>query len=99
MADNEASKKRARSQKREKMTITTYTLAAIGLFIAAEIIALVIGVETMSQFVIRRTREGSKFWKWFVIIFPAVLLVVALWLFWHWFAWCFWFGLWCDVDV
>lgn len=54
---------------------------------------------TASQYVTRKALAGHKGWKWFCIIFPIFILLVALWLTWHWYSWCFAFGLGCKVDL
>jgi len=54
---------------------------------------------TASQYVIRNANAGSRGWKWFAILFPFFILIVALWLTWHWWSWCYAFGWFCSVDV
>lgn len=54
---------------------------------------------TMSQYVTRRAKEGNEFWKWVAILFPFFLFIVAIWLVFHWWALCFSFGWFCNIDV
>lgn len=39
---------------------------------------------TLSQYVIKRAKEGSKFWRVVIVAFPVFLMVVGLWLLFHW---------------
>ena len=54
---------------------------------------------TMSQWVIMRAKEGSKFWTIFLLVFPIFFLLVMIWLIFHWQGLCFNFGWLCSVDV
>lgn len=54
---------------------------------------------TMSQYVILRAKEGSRFWKGFILGFPIFIILVMLWLIPHWEGLCINFGWFCDVDV
>ena len=54
---------------------------------------------TMSQFVVRRAKGGSSFWSWFIIIFPIFILLVSVWLIFHWEGLCINWGIFCDIDI
>jgi hypothetical protein len=54
---------------------------------------------TMSQYVVKRARAGSKFWKVFILAFPVFILLIAIWLVFHWSGPCINFGILCSIDV
>ncbi len=54
---------------------------------------------TMSQYVVRRAKAGSKFWKIFILAFPTLILVVSIWLYYHWLGFCYNFGILCNIDI
>lgn len=53
---------------------------------------------TMSQYVTRRAKKSKK-WAVIVIAFPILILLVAIWLIFHWEGLCISFGLFCNIDV
>lgn len=54
---------------------------------------------TMSQYVVRQAKAGSKFWKVFILAFPIFILLVATWLVFHWEGGCINFGIGCNIDI
>lgn len=79
--------------------ITYFLLGALVAFIIWEFIQLARGKETMSQYVIRRAKEGSGFWRLFILIFPFFVIAVGIWLVPHWEGLCINFGVLCGIDV
>lgn len=54
---------------------------------------------TMSQFIGYRIKNGSRSWLVFSIAFPILLLLLGVWLFFHWPGVCEAFGVGCELDV
>ena len=80
--------------------ITWYLIGGLlGGFVILEIIALATGRETMSQYVIRRAREGSRLYLAIAVGFPVLVILIGIWLTLHWYSWCFAFGWFCEVHV
>ena len=54
---------------------------------------------TMSQYVIHMAKNGHNGWKWFLIVFPVFIMLVSVWLIFHWEGLCLIWNVLCDVDV
>jgi uncharacterized membrane protein len=80
--------------------ITWGLLSGLILFVIAEIVAASkSSYRTMSQYIVRKAKEGHRGWRWFLLLFPPFLMLVGLWLVFHWEAPCIWFELWCDLRI
>lgn len=76
------------------MNILIFLLSALAIFAVWDIWAHVTGRETMSRYVIHMAKR-KPFWKWFITIFPVVLMLIAIWLVFHWLVPCQWFDYAC----
>jgi hypothetical protein len=65
------------------------------IFIPWELINLVRGKETLSRYVMRRAREGSRPHQVLMIGLPALLACIGAWLFFHFEIPCFLIGALC----
>jgi uncharacterized membrane protein len=52
---------------------------------------------TMSQYIGKKIEAGSKPWTYFVIVFPIFIIVVAVWLLFHWEGLCLNLNLFCEI--
>lgn len=53
---------------------------------------------TLTQYVTKQAREGSKFWFIMIIAFPIFLIVVGGWLLLHFEGLCYWQGWLCELS-
>lgn len=67
-------------------------------FIPWELLNLWRGKETLSQFVMRRAREGSKFYKGVLVGLPSGLMLSGGWLFLHFEVPCLLWGKLCWLN-
>jgi hypothetical protein len=44
--------------------------------------------KTLSQYVVGRAKSGSKFWRVFIVGFPILLMLIGLWLLFHFEGFC-----------
>ena len=86
--------------------ITTYLLVSVFVvFPAWEFIQLARrragnrSARTLSQWVIHKAKNGSKLWRWFLIVFPIVLFFISCWLLLHFEGLCLNFGVGCEIDI
>lgn len=53
---------------------------------------------TMSQYVVYRIKEGSKFYLFSAVGFPVLLVIIGVWLLLHWEGLCYWQGWLCELS-
>ena len=76
------------------MWITYYLFAAIIVFIVWEFIQLARrragnkSARTLSQYVVYRASKGKKAWQIFIVAFPILLIIIGVWLVFHFEGFC-----------
>ena len=53
---------------------------------------------TMSQYITKRVRAGSKPWLFVAVAFPIFILLVSFLLLFHWEGLCYWLGIACELS-
>ena len=84
--------------------ITIFIPACLGIFILWEFLQLYRrhkgnkSALTNSQYVRKQAKEGSRFYLWYILLFPLFIIAVGIWLFFHWAGLCLEWGLFCSLD-
>lgn len=83
--------------------ITLFIPVMLGAFVVWELVQLYrkrggnASALTMSQYVTRKAKAGSWFFRVFILAFPIFLLVLSVWLVLHWEGLCINFNWMCSI--